>query len=32
MINKKIKRERFLNQPIVVKEFQDFRLEVFKDN
>ena len=32
MILKKIKRESFLNQPIVVKEFQDFRLEVFKDN
>ena len=32
MINKRIKRERFLNQPIIVKEFQDFSLEVFKDN
>ena len=32
MLNKRIKRERFLNQPIIENGYSDFRIEVFKDN
>jgi len=32
MLNKRIKRERFLNQPIIENGYSDFRIEVFKEN
>ena len=31
MIKKRIKKERILNQPVVIDRFVDFRMEVLKN-